>query len=74
MVKRIIAFWFGLVLSYGAIDIILHGFYSLNFRNPLGTKVLAIIILIIAVYLVLYALTPKTALKISNNIFKRNNV
>jgi len=73
MVKRIIAFWFGLVLSYGAIDIILHGFYSLNFRNPLGTKVLAIIILIIAVYLVLYALTPKTALKISNNIFKRNN-
>ena len=73
MIFRIIAFWFGLILSYGAIDIVLHGFYSLNFRNPAGNKVLAIIILIIGGYLVLYALTPKTALKISNNIFKRNN-
>ena len=74
MIFRIIAFWFGLILSYGAIDIVLHGFYSLNFRNPVGNKVLAIIILIIAVYLVLYAFIPQTAIKISNNLFKRNNV
>jgi divalent metal cation (Fe/Co/Zn/Cd) transporter len=74
MIKRIVSFWFGLVLSYGAIDIILHGFYSLNFRNPLGTKVLAIIILIIGVYLIFYTFTPKSAIKISNSIFKRNNV
>ena len=73
MVKRIIAFWFGLVLSYGAIDIILHGFYSLNFRNPIGNKVLAVIILIIAVYLIFYSITPKTAIRISSRIFKRSN-
>ena len=73
MIKRIISFWFGLILCNSAIDIIHKGFYSLNFRNPLGNKVLAIIIFIIGVYLIFYALTPKTAIKITNTLFKRNN-
>jgi divalent metal cation (Fe/Co/Zn/Cd) transporter len=71
MVKRVFFFWFGIILSYAGIDIILRGFYSWNFRNPIGTKVLAIIISIIGIYLMLYAFTPNTAIKISNKIFKR---
>ena len=74
MFKRILAIWFGFICCYCGIDIILHGFYSWKFRNPLGSKVIAILILIFGIYLVVYAVTPKIAKIISDKFFRRKTV
>lgn len=69
MLKRILIGWFGVVLSCGGIDLSIYGNYSWRFRNSFGIKLIGILIVIVGIYMVLYAITPQTALKISKKIF-----
>lgn len=71
MLKRILIGWLGLILSSVGGQIALYGHYSWNFRNPIGTRLLGGIMGLIGLYMLLYAIAPNIALKVSNIIFRR---
>ena len=74
MLKRILAIWFGFICAYCGLDVFQHGIRGgLNWRNPVKTKIIALIVFLFGVYLLIHGVSPDIAKKISSRIFKRKN-
>jgi hypothetical protein len=73
MLKRILAVWFGFGFAYCGINVFQHGMKGWNWRNPVGTKIMALIVLLIGAYLLIFGVSPELATKISSRFFKRKD-
>jgi hypothetical protein len=75
MLKRVAAFWFGLICTYCGIDILVHGFRGgWSYRNPAGAQITAVIIALFGAYLLIFGISPKLAKAILSIVYKRKDV